>query len=491
MSKKILTVGLELASDTAVMEAFESRISMLDWDIILFKPDISDGIYAAEDYQGKPSLSESVSFQLKENCEHWRREIKQAIDSGKNVFIFLSPVNEVYVDTGERRYSGTGRNRATTRMVQLYNNYAMVPFELKPVNTNGKAMKLSVLGAEILAPYWNAFAESSSYAVLLDQAVPGICLTTKNGDKPVGAIIRIKHSNGALVLLPDIHFYSSEFLEDDDEEGTTWTAEAEQFAVRFLSTVINLDKALKGAAEITPEPLWASDSTYVLAQERAFNLKLLEAERRVEQAQQEKEALQEKVSAAGAPRSLLYEKGKPLEVAIVNGLKTLGFSAAPFKDGTSEFDVVFECAEGRLLGEAEGKDTKAVNVDKLRQLAMNIHEDLQREEVMAPAKGVLFGNGYRLVPPSERSTQFTDKCITAATSQATALVTTSSLFSAVKYLSGQVDDEYASKCRAAIFVGVGLVELPAVPSCQAEQILDNAQAGEEQSDQRRDPESRN
>lgn len=80
----------------------------------------------------------------------------------------------------------------------------------------------------------------------------------------------------------------------------------------------------------------------------------------------------------------------------------MGFRAEPFKDSNSEFDVVFESDEGRLIGEAEGKDSKAINVDKLRQLAMNIHEDLQREEVTKSAKGVLFGNGFRLSPLNER-----------------------------------------------------------------------------------------
>jgi hypothetical protein len=453
---------------------------MLDWDIVLFRPDISDGVHAADSYKGKPSLDDSVSFRLKENCEHWRREIKQAAESGKNVFIFLSAINEVYVDTGQRSYSGSGRNRATTQIVALYSNYAMVPLELKPISTNGKAMKLSTLGAEVLAPYWDAFHQISSYAVLLDETVPGICLTTKNGDKPVGAIIRDTHTTGALVLLPDIDFYAKGFLEDADDEGAKWTTSAEQFAVRFLSTIINLDKALKSTVEVTPEPLWATEAAYLLAQEQVLRLKLLEAERRVEEAQREKEALREKVNMAGAPRDLLYEKGKPLESAIVEGLKTLGFAAASFKDGTSEFDVVFECAEGRLLGEAEGKDAKAVNVDKLRQLAMNIHEDLQREEITAPAKGVLFGNGYRLTPPSERGTQFTAKCITAATSQITALVATSSLFGAVKYLSGHVDDEYASKCRTAILEGVGIVEFPEVPCSHNVETLGDGPPGDEE-----------
>jgi len=482
MPKKILTVGLELATDNAVRGDFDSKTSLLDWDLILFKPDISDGVYDAEEFQGKPSLSESASFKLKENCEHWRREIKQAVEAGKNVFVFLTSLYEVYVDTGQRTYSGTGKNRQTTRIVDLYTNYATLPADIRPVNANGKAMKLMNLGAEVLAPYWDAFAELSSYCVLINSTIPGICLTTKNGDKPVGAIARSKRSNGALVLLPDIEFYADGFLKDDENGEMQWTPEAERFAVRFLSSIINLDKALKSSTEVTPEPPWASNSLYLLDLERILKLELLEAERRVEEAQRMKEVLQERVSVAGTPKALLYEKGKPLEVAIVNGLVTLGFTAAPFREGSSEFDVVFECVEGRLLGEAEGKDNKAINVDKLRQLSMNIHEDLQRDEVSSPAKGVLFGNGFRLTPPVERTSQFTEKCITAATSQATALVSTSSLFNAVQYLSACNNEDYAKECRAAMLTGVGLVLLPVPPVEEAGDTLKDLQLSERKQD---------
>ena len=150
----------------------------------------------------------------------------------------------------------------------------------------------------------------------------------------------------------------------------------------------------------------------------------------------------------------------------------LGFQASPYKDATSEFDVVFESSEGRLLGEAEGKDSKAVNVDKLRQLAMNIHEDLQREEVSAPAKGVLFGNGYRLSLPKDRTVEFTEKCIAAAQSSSTALVTTSDLFSAVQYLSAKQDNDYAKRCREAILAGSGLTKLPAPPKRATDAITE-------------------
>jgi hypothetical protein len=60
MPKKILTVGLELASDDAVHQGFTSKISLLDWDIVLFRPLIDEFIHSYSDnnYKGRPSLSD-------------------------------------------------------------------------------------------------------------------------------------------------------------------------------------------------------------------------------------------------------------------------------------------------------------------------------------------------------------------------------------------------------------------------------------------------
>src|SRR5439155_23348942 len=41
-AKKILTVGAELASADTQYTSFASKLSLLDWDIILFKPEIGD-----------------------------------------------------------------------------------------------------------------------------------------------------------------------------------------------------------------------------------------------------------------------------------------------------------------------------------------------------------------------------------------------------------------------------------------------------------------
>ena len=164
------------------------------------------------------------------------------------------------------------------------------------------------------------------------------------------------------MLLPDIEFQAGQFTKVDSK-GLSWTAKANQFAARLIGELIGLDKALRSSSEVTPEPNWASSETFALAEERYLGAKLLDAEQEVEAAQKHKEELQRQLKEAGRLRGLLYEKGKALEFAIIEALRLLGFKAANYRDGDSEFDVIFESAEGRLLGEAEGKDSKSINID--------------------------------------------------------------------------------------------------------------------------------
>jgi hypothetical protein len=352
-----------------------------------------------------------------------------------------------------------------TRLVDLFSNYKCLPLDLEPVNSKGTSVKLAPKGADVLAPYWAEFAAYSEYCVLVQNSKYPPTLQTRNGDKTVGTLLRHEKSGGSIVCLPDIDFYRDDFLvSTDDDKGTDWTPDAQRFAARLVASIIALDAALHAEVEGTPEPAWAAESAFALSAELPLRSKLLEVESELERVQRVKEDVLRQLSEAGSLRALLYEKGKPLERAIIAGLKVIGFDAKPFREGDSEFDVVFESIEGRLIGEAEGKDSKAINVDKLRQLSMNLHEDLQRDEVTTPAKGVLFGNPFRLTPPSERGeAPFTQKCILAAQSNGTALIATSELFYATQLLLSRPDEAFAAACRQALLTGVGLISLPQRP----------------------------
>jgi len=456
--KNIITIGLELASDTVHSEDLNSKISLLDWDIILIKP-VIDQFEADRTFQGKPAFDEGDSFQLKECAEHWRREIKDAIDAGKMVVVFLPPYEEVYIDSGDRTYSGTGKNQKTTIKVNKFSNYEFLPATLGPVAKLGRSIKLTPQGSEYLASYWSDFESSSTYNVILTQPGLTTAMTTRSGDKAVGCIIRSKINSGTIVLVPDIEFYHESFLGDDDH----WTPAAEQFASRMIASMVSLEKSLHSQGERSAEPGWVAERKYMMPAEPALKVRLLEAEQLVEEAQRQKEDAIEALQALGGIRSLLFEKGKPLENSIIDALRIMGFSAEPFQDAESEFDVVFHSSEGRFIGEAEGKDNKAVNIEKLRQLTMNIHEDLMRDDVSEPAKAVLFGNGYRLAPLEDRQDPFTTKCHSAASSSGAALVFTPDLLTVVQYLSGANNEEYAQECRQAILTQSGRVKFPMPP----------------------------
>lgn len=469
--KKIISVGAELASDDVDYCGFESDSSLLDWDIILFRPVIYEFTTYADYYQGKPSLSDSRSFRLKESAEHWRREIKDAVESGKTVIVFLARLYEVYIDTGKREYSGTGRNQKTTRIVDSYDNYQCIPAQIKPVKTKGSAMKLTPRGANLLSIYWNEFEKYSTYQVILSGENTQTCITTKNGEKSVAAIYRSKNSNGALILLPDIDFNDESFFEGNDNVQV-WTKSAEIFASKMVATVVGIDKALKNQGDTTPEPEWAKEEKFELIKEAEARTKLLTTEEKIEKLQAEKAGHLEELRNLARLRNLLYEKGKPLEYSIIDALLILGFNAEQYHNTDSEFDVVFASKEGRFIGEAEGKDNKAINIDKLRQLEMNIHEDLDRDEVEEPAKAVLFGNAFRMESLNSRAEPFTAKCVSASERSSTALVFTPDLFTVARYLSNKRDARFATKCRMAILSTTGRVVFPEVPEIPNQLVED-------------------
>lgn len=464
--KKILTIGFSLYGEDSEFCEFNSEISLLDWDVILIQPDISEYIYRSrEDFQGKPSLSDNESFKLKSKTEHWKREIKSAIEHGKIVIIFLEKLQEVFIETGEKQYSGTGKNRQTTRIVAPYSNYYILPIKLDMTNTKGKEIKLAPKKSEIISMYWANFSEKSSYQVIVDgEMIP--CLQTRHGDKAVGFIINSSNSNGALIGLPNIDFSDDSFFDDDFGK---WSTEGQQFSHNFIKQIIGLDKALKQDGDLTVEPDWAKCNEFKLNSEIIYIDKLLILEEKIKKLNEDKGLILDEIKKLNKLKSLLFEKGKPLEFAILDALKILGFSVSQYEDADSEFDAVFESDEGRLIGEVEGKDNKAINIDKLRQLALNIHEDLQREEVLEPAKSVLFGNAYRLFPLNERQSPFTDKCVTAASVSSTALVFTPDLFVVAKYLKDNKNVRFSKQCRKAILNAVGRVKFPEIPRVNEKQ----------------------
>lgn len=423
---KIVTIGLELASDDVGSERLSSRTSLLDWDIIIFKPDF-------------------VSSPSKEETEHWSREIEDAADHGKVIFIYL-PGTNYYLDESSSLKSGI-------------NNYDCIPLDLTEVPAEGRSVKISHAHKSIMGSYWSALEKYSRYSVTISDHSYETCFVTKSGDKTVGLISKSLKSPGAIVCLPDINFDNSEFTDYINGEAH-WSKKGEQFAKMFIKEVVKLSKAIKMSGDRTTPPEWLNQNKYDFKLELLRGNEIKEIEEKVKELNSQKDNFLDEIQEVIKLKDLLFETGKTLEGAILKALEILGFQASQFDDGESEYDAIFISDEGRFLGEAEGKDRSAIDIQKFRQLNDNIQDDQEKNELEEAAKGVLFGNGYRLLEPEKRNIQFTDRCIRRATSTNVSLVATSELFKAVYYLSQSHDDNYARLCRRAILDGSGIVDLP-------------------------------
>jgi len=460
----VVSIGLQIPGADIETVSLRSKASLLDYDIAIVDPAIYDFYgYGYEDYLGKPCLDDSHSFSLREHIEYWRREILENIRAGKNIFLMLNKEQEVYIATGEKTFSGTGKNRQATRHVSMATNYRIVPGGINVTNSSGSSMALAAKGS-VIAQYWSVMGESSEYRGLLDGEGVRPIVQTKTGQRTVGARIRYKNAVGNLFLLPYVDFENDKFTYENEEDGKLyWTDEAIAFGKRFVSSICALDKAVRSSGELSAQPDWLTQNKYVLPKEEKAREKLIAVESKIDDMQERKEQLEQEIEDESVLRRLLYEKGKPLEGAIRIALEMMGFHVTHFENQESEFDVVFESNEGRLVGEAEGKDNKAININKLRQLEMNIHEDFERDEVANIAKGALIGNAYRLIEPEERDDFFSAKCLTAANRSDTALIRTVDLFRVAKYLSGRKNKQFSKKCRKTIIETAGVVVFPDIP----------------------------
>ncbi len=453
MERKIITIGYEIPGYSDSCYDYSSDQSLLDADIVIFEPE------KFESGSGKPSYNESYSFDLQENTRHWYRELSTALEYGKTVFVILRKFQIATISTGRKEFKGA----RTINYVEDYNNYRFLPLEIPQIIPRGGS-EIVFTGHPSFATFWKEFKRYLKFESYLDGKIKIPVFETKTGKKPIGGIFKVGMGN--LVLIPPIVYDSEKFIRYDKEKKENfWTKDAIKFGNRLVDLLFEIDKIFRLESQKTPPPEWVGSPDYSLDEEIEIISKIEAVSSEMERLVSKKNSLINDLAKAKQLKDLLFETGKPLEQAVISALKILGYFAENYNDGELELDQVIVSPEGqRFIGECEGKDGSAINIDKFRQLEENIQSDLQREEVENQATGILFGNGFRLRKPEEREEQFTVKCLNSA-KRGTILVRTADLYPIVKYLKQSKDANYAVACRSAILAGVGsIVKFPAIPN---------------------------
>lgn len=439
--KSIVCVNYEIPTVDNEIEYLSSE-SLRDYDIVIFDPKFPY-LRRIEFTGGGSCLAIEATEAVTKAVAHWSAELRGALQSGKTVFILLNELEKDSAATGSTMKSRNERTYQTTYI----ENYSAIPARIAIRNAKGR--KISVKDGRFRSLY-DITSQITEYRVVLTATKDmKVTFSAKDG-AAIGSIIRPEGLPGSLVLLPYFSFETEEFTEDRDGE-VGWTDQAIQTSRALISQILAIDKVIMGAAELTPPPNWINNAESPELGS-AIDAAIADIDVQIESLMKERSEREQAKSDLVAYTHLLYENGKPLEIAIANTLQLLGYEVNRLRIGDLEIDhVVIGPSGKRMIGEAEGKDTSAIDIGKFRQLMSNIQEDLDRDEVDAPAKGLLFGNGYRLMPPENRAEQFTQKSLTNAKLYGTALIRTADLYPvAVHLLDHPKDDDFRVACRAAI-----------------------------------------
>jgi len=222
----------------------------------------------------------------------------------------------------------------TTNIVTEISSYHAVPNVSSVEAKTGSEVKLTTT-ATLLIPYWKEFGELSPYEAFVDGKFTDVLLSTKSGDKTVGAWFRGK---GTLLLLPPIRYDEKAFLKYDKEErARVWTPAALKFGKRLSATLVALAEELRAGRSRTPPPAWAQDGKWETRTERELLDEIVSVTTSISDMQERRTTLEQQLQEAGTLRGLLYEQGPQLERAVREALTLCGFLAKPFKGGDSEF----------------------------------------------------------------------------------------------------------------------------------------------------------
>ena len=211
-------------------------------------------------------------------------------------------------------------------------------------------------GEPLLREYWRQFGAESEYRVYMSELkLFSPLVTTRKGDRVVGAIRRAENNDGALVLLPWLDFDREDFYvaeevaEEEDDTGYAWTSAAMEWGRRYFETLKSLDDALKFRDNRTPTPQWAQSDTCKTSQELTLSEALGEnSGPDCGPSSPRGPKRNAKIARAASLTSLLFEQGHELEGAVLQAMSLMGFEANSYRDADSEFDAVLECPRGTM-----------------------------------------------------------------------------------------------------------------------------------------------
>lgn len=378
--------------DDTERASFMDDTSVFDFDVVIWDPATSFDIYSrySESYQNLPCLSDDRSVQIQSDAKRRRNEFTEFVNSGRVLVVFASPPLECYVASGQRTYSGTGRNRSVTRIVNRFNLLSAlpVPTEVSFIPANGKRIELD--GDGPLIQVLRKYLERLEYNVVIKNFSAEQLAHVAGTDRPVAFLQRSK-GGGYLVLLPSVDLANSNSVDDEEARDDPWADDAPDFQSDLLDALDRLS-----GSKVTARPRWAVQ--FATDEQQRLREELLAQQSKIEAAREALSELQQQQERATARDQLYLGTGRALEVQVKEVLELIGGTVTEPAPGRDDWKVQFP--EGKAVVEVKGVSKSAAE-KHAAQLEKWVAQEY--EATGKAPKGLLIVNTWKDSPLDKRT----------------------------------------------------------------------------------------
>ncbi|MFL5816209.1 MAG: hypothetical protein ACJ76L_01280 [Conexibacter sp.] len=384
--------------------SYGSRTTLLDYDVALWSPAGLLQRYQRDrypTYQGLPNLSEDSSFAIKRDISRRREEMARFLSLGKTLVVELPTPTSWYVDSGERQYSGTGRNRQRTTLVTSMSLTDAFPWSVDLKAAEGSKMRLKT--GEPFASFWQAMGEWFDYHAYMEESVGTPLATIEGTDLTVASLHRV--GKGTVLALPMFALDDPWPIDPADYESREDLAEARRqlrnrnkVEKRFLDGLLTLIGAIRADLGQYEMPAWAE--TMRLPREETLTAELRRTEVRLARLVKTVDDKTVELNVIASRKLLFTGTGPALEQMVDQAFSALGCEVLDGEPGRT--DRVVRTRDRLAVVEIKGK-TKSASESDAAQLEKWVSDRTLSGE--GSPKGILVVNGWRRKPLSERTAE--------------------------------------------------------------------------------------
>ena len=398
---------------------FSSDKTILEYDALLVDlKNIFEEYASHTEFNGLPRITDHDSTRLKKDLARRKNEIKEFLESGKNIIVIDGNDECVYCYSGNKTVSGTGRNAQTTYLVEDVHSSSLLPVTISSLNLTGKSVLFTNKKIiEILKKYIDYIEYRTTYENIEDKNV----LMTIKGTKKVVSYYE-KIGNGLLIFAPDLAFDKTDHKKECILEKKYYNDLAK------LNTVISqneIDLPLYSKKYLLPnEELMISD---IEKSKDKLNKLMIDIGK--------KEA---KLYGLQKQKIMFTGTGTPLEINSVENFKEMGFSIIKYDPDSVDEDIVIKYKEKIAVVEVKGVSGSAT--EKHTSQIVKWKSEYHIENDILP-KGILLVNAFNEKELEKRHEYFPNQMLKYATHQEICLLTTIQLYNIKEHLKNNPNEK--------------------------------------------------